>query len=394
MGFRQIVRGYTFDLFQPANIAYTSDSLEVILSHLSQKVVDLINHEHCPEYLKFLFEFLAAWKERPECITKMAYEWCSAISGKDGGAGSISKIKWLSCPTSINPGDTHQVEPVCLGRASITHEEYAILLSESLKIGFRQIQQSISSAIRLNHTLHDKTFKMAFSSDDDETIADAVCVWIADGVGAPTGSLAHYLIKRVGKKKPFTQRLKKVAIHVIEKIWHSELEKSGLDTVHLLNHLEVEMDDIVNKEEWVDLLVSTVRSPFGKEELLPHCWNFLGQLALSELHFPSFSPSDVEIMKSLDKATDWEKLAVWMTVIWQLDGFQKISKPVAWQVKELGNELIPTPMGEVVGVTSKLISEQDALPKFERLCEQKSFQAREKLQDICTKARRAQASAQ
>jgi len=75
--------------FQPPNIVYTSDSLEIILSHLSTSVMSAIVDGDALQHLNFLLEFLAAWSKCPTCLTPMAYEWCSAISDV-GGLGPQS----------------------------------------------------------------------------------------------------------------------------------------------------------------------------------------------------------------------------------------------------------------------------------------------------------------
>ena len=61
-------------------VAYTRDSLEVILSQLSTKVVHAISDGHYLRNLNFLLEFFAAWEKRPVNLTSMAYEWFCAIS--------------------------------------------------------------------------------------------------------------------------------------------------------------------------------------------------------------------------------------------------------------------------------------------------------------------------
>ena len=59
--------------FNPPDIVHASDSLEIILSHLSARVMDVIANGNRVERLKYLLKFLAAWKERPACLTPIAY---------------------------------------------------------------------------------------------------------------------------------------------------------------------------------------------------------------------------------------------------------------------------------------------------------------------------------
>ena len=49
-------------------------------------------------------------------------------------------------------------------------------------------------------------FEVAFSSDDDETIADAMCAWITDTHRTPAGLFARYFSNRTENTTPFPQR--------------------------------------------------------------------------------------------------------------------------------------------------------------------------------------------
>jgi hypothetical protein len=54
-----------------------------------------------------------------------------------------------------------------------------------------------ASALHLDNPSHDEwMFKVAFSSNDDEVIADAVTVWIIGGDQTPPGSFVSYFAKR------------------------------------------------------------------------------------------------------------------------------------------------------------------------------------------------------
>ena len=142
-------------------------------------------------------------------------------------------------------------------------------------------------------------FETAFSSDDDEVIADAVCTWIADSDRTLAGSLARYFAKRVERTTPFSPRLRQMGMHVICRTWSSGLAVSGLETVRLLNGLIVDVDDVEEKYNWVNLLVGVIRSPMGFENLSSHCWRLLDKLASTTLVVGNFSLRDMEVMRSL-----------------------------------------------------------------------------------------------
>ena len=84
---------------------------------------------------------------------------------------------------------------------------YANLLRKTLKIEvclagpgpYRQ-------ALHPDHASHnDRVFETAFSSDDNEVIADAVCAWIADsGITSP-GSFTRYFTDRVENDRTFSK---------------------------------------------------------------------------------------------------------------------------------------------------------------------------------------------
>ena len=95
-----------------------------------------------------------------------------------------------------------------------------------------------------------------FSSDDDEFIADPVCIWIADTDHAPPGLCAH-LTKRIKRDTPFAQRLRRGGggIYAIGRTWHRDPMVLGLEILSLLNCLNVNSDGVQDAAEWVQLLI-------------------------------------------------------------------------------------------------------------------------------------------
>ena len=68
-----------------SKIVCASDSLEVILSRLSTKLMGVIVDGHYLRHLNYLLEFLVAWEKRPTNLTSMAYQWCCTISEAAAG---------------------------------------------------------------------------------------------------------------------------------------------------------------------------------------------------------------------------------------------------------------------------------------------------------------------
>ena len=72
---------------------------------------------------------------------------------------------------------------------------------------------------------------------------------IADGDHTPPGSCVRYFAKCVGRDVAFSPRLWRVIIRAIERVWRSELKVSALGTTHLLNCLDVGLDDTAENRE-------------------------------------------------------------------------------------------------------------------------------------------------
>lgn len=80
----------------------------------------------------------------------------------------------------------------------------------------------------------------AFSTADDEVVADAVCISIPSNRRIPPGSFVRHFAKRVAMDTPFSPRLRQVGIAAIERMWRNELKASGFETARLLNHFDID----------------------------------------------------------------------------------------------------------------------------------------------------------
>ena len=322
-------------------------------------MIDAITDGNRVGSLIHLLEFLAKWEERPARLTPMAYQWCSTIFEVAGGLGRGSM--------RIDEGPRRRdmefvlADPGCdlFHSDDLGHGQWVALLLTTLEVGFRLADTSCGRPVLdLDHTSHhDQMFKAVFSCDNDEIIADAVGAWII-GKSTPTGSCAHYFAKRVARATPFSSRLRQVGIRALERNWRSELTMSISETVCLLNCLEVDVDDVGNGYEWRRLLVEIIRSTAGFESLSSHCWCLLGRLASKTMPFDRFGPRDEDVMKSLEKVEDWEKLEAWMAITW---GFP-------------ADSFMPESMENIKRVTLKLASDRpSALQRFENLGKSELF---------------------
>jgi hypothetical protein len=346
----------------------------------------------------------------------MAYRWCSAISEAAGrlGVGELpigkpSRQQLQSLPDQLNLRISLQLRlrprGLALRSISETAEEgfsavgpgcnpvridntsdhthicppdlipfhYARLLPMILEIGFRLAGPGHGGpALRTFH--REWMFKSVFSNKDDESVADAATVWIVGGDQTPPGSFVCYFAKRMESSEAFSPRLRQVAIRVIERFWRSELEASGSEIIRLLNRLDVDVDDMVGKGSWAQLLVNVIRLPAGLESLSSHYWCLLDKLAQAVHRDVRFTPRDAEVMRLLEEAGDWERLEDWTVVVW-------LSSP----------QINPTE--DVTLVTLKLLLQRpSALARFENLCRPGQLYSWDKikLQQICDQTRAEQ----
>ena len=357
--------------------------------------------------LQTLLGFLAAWEERPECLTPMAYQWCSAFSEMIRGPGS----DWTYSPEAYfhhnlsQMGDTlprpesrfNEVGPGCDlfhyargPQRDLNPYGYVELLFKTLEIGFRLVRPGhLRPGLRLNHTPHqDRVFEVAFSGGGDEVIADAVCTWITatDSGCSPADLFAHHFFNCVERTTSFSPKLRQMSIHAICRTWSSGLIMSAPETIRLLNHLEAGVGDVRGRREqlrWVYLLIEVIRSPTGFESLSSHNWHLLGGLMRIvkpslRLSFPVLR--DIEVARSLEEAEDWEKLEVWLAAIW---GSLMIS-----------SVLIPELMEGIEPMTLKVsLRQRSALQRFEDQCKRHAIgftKHKVKLQEICSRTRAQQ----
>ena len=332
-------------------------------------------------------------EKRPADLTSMAYQWCSTITeAAPNQRGWHRHITWDSeeefsrvgpgyDPVRLDDTSPHAGEP-SQGLAPEERGVYLDILLAALKVGFRLFGSNHHQPplhLYLNHTSHhERMFEAAFSSDDDEAIADAMCAWIA-GVDRPDLSCTSYFAERVERPAPFSPRLRRVGISAIEHVWCFDPTVSGLEIVRWLHRLDADVDDVRSPSNWASLLAWAIRSPTGFETLSSHYWCLLGKLMSTTRCHGHFEPRDLEVMRLLEEAEDWEKLEVWMAAIWQSLSPARIQTP----------ELMEGIEQVTLGLSLRRLS---ALQRFENLRERNATLKRYKivLQRICNQARAEQ----
>jgi hypothetical protein len=269
---------------------FTSDRMERILYQLSKVVFSAINGTSTQQgFIPLVLCDLVKLETRPECLTSMAYEWCSVI---------------------------------CENRESL--QDWESLLLVCLEIGFRHLdfqRQSIEAMI--THTEHHRGLvDVVFESQEREVIADLLQAWTAGGwshepehalLGFCTGHLVglHNLV-------PFSPRLRRLVIRSVELIGYDGFEGVGVEGfVVLLDHLHVTVEDMDEKGDWARLLLDTIQTSEGAQFLSHWYWELLVELTISLLSplRDRFAHSP-QVTAILTEAQEWSKLECWMGTVW------------------------------------------------------------------------------
>jgi len=341
---------FSFPFFPPAQFLGASGSLENILFHLSTKVVSSIADQKFLQHLNFLFEFLVAWKKRPVSLIGIAYQWCVAIADaatklEEGhtqqapyqlrpryqspdslpSTNSENYFALVGCPYPPDPG-----YPI-LG-------DYTRLLFIALEIGFRQVVPRSDTLQHPQPPSYDWILNTAFSSNDDDIIADAMSILIAKPIQST--SLLRYFSKRFEQGAPISQRLLRVSADAIESASNAGLVESGLEVIHFLNQLDIGEVEVTTPTRWAMLLVWLIRSVMEPWTLSRNYWSFLGKEASTNGSPVVFVEGDLEVIGILEAAGKWEELGVWMMVLWLSREADEIDGKSVGRIKEATRRLL------------------------------------------------------
>lgn len=181
------------------------------------------------------------------------------------------------------------------------------------------------------------------------------------------------------KDAPFPLRLQRMITGAMGR--GSGVAGSELEIACLLNRFDADVDDVRYKGNWKQLLVDVIRSPTGREALSSHNWCLLRESTLVKHHGRiRLRNVDMEVLRSLDNAEDWEKLETWMLVV--------------WSSLESGSEM---PIEDIKLVTLRLLRQRpSALQRFKPLYgrdyRRDRYIKRDQLREICDQARVEQLS--
>lgn len=313
-----------------------SDHLESILSHLSQAVINAAHHSHPHHWLlSDLLGGLVKWISPPTYLMHHAYGWCSAICEKNEDLGACKDLLMLA-----------------------------------LQLGFRQyhIYPDWIQFPPVHTEYHKRMIDVVFSIGDIDTVADALCAWTLGDTPQlrfpSLGACADHIVSLPDVKS--SQRLRHMVIHAIECIGYPEFERVGVQKlVPLLNGLKIEVHEMEWRSRWMSFLWSVLRSPPGQQYLSPHYWQCIVPMAMQPGLFAlSIDPSDLEIMKSFEEAGDWEKLEVWIGMMWILELPEDMVQVEVEEVKQVTQILFykhPNALKTVEGWVLGVSEERDSL---------------------------------
>ena len=233
-------------------------------------------------------------KFRPRWLTKIAYEWCSAI---------------------------------CENRQSV--EDWESLVLACLEIGFRHLDVwDRYRDIKLTHTEHQELVNVVLKSQNSEAIADLFhALTMPDTFFKPAHPLLDFYIEHlVGLQNPVpyssSSRLRRLVIRSIEHIGYERFEGVGVERfVQLLNHLRVTFEDMNFKSGWAGFLLKTLRSSEAAQHLSYWYWELLVELEIytsqrwwrqSRIYYPP------QITTFLVEAHEWGKLECWIGTVWMV----------------------------------------------------------------------------
>jgi len=226
-------------------------------------------------------------ENRTRQLTEMAYEWCSVV---------------------------------CENYSDLMSAKDLLLLS--LEIGFHHLDpEDPWTDANLTHTQHHQQMVEVVCEDGDpEAIANLLFAWTArDHSHEPHPSLkicaGHFI--HLHHLQHFPPRLRQLVSHAIGLIGYEEFEQIGVDGfVRLLNSLSAEVGDMNNRTQWISLILDTIQSSEGIQNLSHQYWKSLTQLAVAQSWWPRDSTYIPHITTFLAANHEWGKLECWVGVVW------------------------------------------------------------------------------
>jgi len=155
-------------------------------------------------------------------------------------------------------------------------------------------------------------------------IEGALHVWALGGRSPPLGSCAGYLCG-ITKCHEISPELRVLLVRALGSMEYEDLERVGLDiVVDALSDLNLRFGDVCMGGRWPLLLKPLIRSQCGRERLPLRYWHLVEGLIMDDAEPRTIlCQPDVDAMRALEASQYWEKLEVWMRILWisRLDGW-------------------------------------------------------------------------
>ena len=199
------------------------------------------------------------------------------------------------------------------------------LLFVCLEIGFRQLSpERMFLSRKLDRTEpHPELVDIVFKSRRSEAIADLLCAFtIYDLSHRPAYALFHtcagHLVS-LHDLVPFSSRLRRLIICSIKLTGYKRFEEVGVrGFIELLNNLHVTVEDVGPAFLWAKLLLDTVQTHEGAQDLSLWYWELPVELTTLSSRVQDGPTYDRRITTLLAEAQEWSKLECWMGIVWMV----------------------------------------------------------------------------
>jgi hypothetical protein len=195
-------------------------------------------------------------------------------------------------------------------------ESHRNLLFACLRIGYRRFYTIPTQRTAISRR-HIRMIPLVFSSEDEGVIGDFLCAWCTNPVSEGTDYLARYAgnLVDLANLESFGWRLQYLVFRALGRMKHTDFEQVGLSKlIALLDRIEGEA--MFRAPELRDFLLNALSSPEGRKVFPLRYWWAAAELAARDRDFHSPDLPRMDLIRSLEAESEWEKLTWWIGVIW------------------------------------------------------------------------------
>ena len=195
-------------------------------------------------------------------------------------------------------------------------EPHRSLLFACLRIGYRRFD-TFPTQMTILSPYHLRMVPLVFSSNDDGVIGDFLCAWCTYPATEGFGDLPAHMgcLLDLVHLQHFGPRLQHLVFRALGRIKYADFVKVGLSKfVALLDRIEDEA--IFRAPDLRDFLLDVLSSPEGRRVFPLRYWRIAAELAARDRHFLSPDLPKLDLIRSLEAESEWEKLTWWMGATW------------------------------------------------------------------------------